>query len=37
MLFHRNSNKPCSYGMMLATTPASSLPFFYRIIFYKLI
>jgi len=35
MLQHKNSNTPYSYGMMLATTAASSLPllFFYSNIF----
>jgi len=28
MLLHKNSNTPYSYGMMMATTAASSLPFF---------
>jgi len=31
----KNSNTPYFYAMMLATTAASSLPFFYRIIFYS--
>jgi len=35
MLEHKSSNTPYSYGMMLATTAASSLPFFYWIIFYS--
>jgi len=29
MLEHKNSNTPYSYGMMLGTTAATSLPFFY--------
>jgi len=31
----KNSNTPYFYGMMLATTAGSGLPFFYRNIFYR--